>query len=148
MLASLESWALSAFVRTSAYAYPVLEILHIAGLAALVGGLLVLELRVFGVQPAIPLVALGRLVVRIAVGGLALAAASGALLFASRATELAAHPAFLAKLALLALALANAAVFHLRRGLVRHDALARAQAALSIALWLGVIAAGRLIGYL
>lgn len=148
MLSVLEALALAEFIRRSAWAYPVLEIVHLAGLAALFGGLLVLELRVFGLQAAVPLVALGRLVVRIAVAGLLLAAGSGALLFASRATELAAHPAFLVKLVLIALALANAAWFHLRRGLVRHDGMARAQAALSILLWLGVIAAGRLIGYL
>jgi hypothetical protein len=38
-------------------------------------------------------------------------------------------------------------VFHLRDSLARPDAIARAQAVLSLALWLGVISAGRLIAY-
>jgi hypothetical protein len=46
------------------------------------------------------------------------------------------------------LAGANALVFHARDSLRRHDTVARVQAALSLVLWAGVIAAGRLIAYL
>lgn len=146
--ASLEAWPLATLIRTSTWGYPLLEIVHIASFAALVGSLLTLELRVFGLQPAIPLWALGRLAVRVALTGFLLAAASGALMLLSRATELATHPAFLAKLGFLGLAGLNAAVFHVRDGLRRHDGVARLQAALSLVLWFAVIAAGRLIGYI
>lgn len=148
MWQAVEALALAEFVRRSVWAYPALEVVHLGGLAALVGALLVLELRVFGLQPALPLLPLGRLAVRVAMVGFAVAAGSGSLLFAARATELAVHPAFQLKLAGIGLALANAAVFHLRGSLLRHDGVARLQAALSLGLWFGVIAAGRLIGYL
>ena len=63
---ALERWPLAEAIRHSVWAYPVLETLHIAAFATLVGSLLVLELRVFGAQPALSLTALGRLAVRTA----------------------------------------------------------------------------------
>ncbi len=124
-----------------------LETLHIAALATLVGSLLVLELRVFGAQPTLSLTALGRLAVRTALTGFALAVLSGSLLFLSDAIEIAANPAFRVKLVLILMAGGNALVFHARDSLRRHDGVARLQAGLSLALWFGVIAAGRLIAY-
>jgi hypothetical protein len=70
------------------------------------------------------------------------------LLFVSAATEVAANPAFRAKLVLILIAGLNAVVFHARGGLRGRDTLARLQAAASLLLWLSVLAAGRLIAYL
>jgi hypothetical protein len=145
--AAVEAWPLAAAIRRSVWAYPALETVHIAAFACVVGGLLLLELRVFGVQPALPLGALGRLAVRTALAAFAVAAASGLLLFASDAAHIAANPAFRLKLVLILMAGANALVFHARHSLQRHDAVARAQAAASLVLWFGVIAAGRGIAY-
>lgn len=78
--------------------------------------------------------------------GFGLAAASGLLMFA-RAIELMANRAFVIKMGLLALAGANAGLFHARDGLTRLDALARLQTELSLGLWLGGIICGRWIGY-
>jgi hypothetical protein len=146
--AAVEAWPLAAAIRRSAWAYPVLETVHIAAFASLVGSLLLLELRVFGAQPALPLPALGRLAARTALVAFAVAAPSGALLFASDAAHIAANPAFRTKLVLILMAGVNALVFHLRHSLRRHDAVARAQAACSLVLWFCVIAAGRAIAYL
>ena len=79
--------------------------------------------------------------------GFGLAAASGLLMFASQAAELMANRAFVIKMGLLALAGANAGLFHARDGLTRLDALARLQTELSLGLWLGGIICGRWIGY-
>ena len=144
----VEAWPLAEAVRRSVWAYPVLETVHISAVAALVGSLLLLELRVFGVQPALPLTALGRLAVRTALAGFALAAASGSLLFISAATEVAANPAFRLKLVLILMAGVNALVFHARGSLQRHDGIARWLASASLLIWLAVIAAGRMIAYL
>jgi hypothetical protein len=144
----VEVWPLADTVRRSVWVYPVLESVHIAAFAALVGSLLLLELRVFGVQPALPLTSLSRLAVRTALTGFALAAASGSLLFISAATEIAANPAFRLKLVLILIAGVNALVFHARGSLLRHDGLARWQAGASLLIWLAVIAAGRMIAYL
>jgi hypothetical protein len=144
----IEGWPLAEAIRRSVWAYPILEAVHIAAFATLVGSLMVLELRVFGAQPSISHMALGRLVLRIAVPALMMAALAGALLFVSDASQVAANPAFRVKLVLILMALANAVVFHARDSLRRHDRIARWQAGLSIALWLGVITAGRMIAYL
>lgn len=145
--AAVEAWPLAAAIRRSAWAYPVIETAHIGAFAALVGALLLLELRVFGAQPALPLEPLGRLAVRTAVAAFAVALPTGLLLFASDAAHIAANPAFRLKLVLILMAGANALVFHRRHSLRRHDAVARAQAALSLVLWFAVIAAGRAIAY-
>lgn len=145
--ALIEAWPLAELVRRSVWAYPVLESVHIAAFATLVGSLLLLELRVFGVQPALPLPAFAWLAVRTALVAFALAAASGSLLFISAATELAANPAFRLKLVLILMAGVNALVFHARDSLRRQDQMARWQAGASLLIWLAVIAAGRMIAY-
>jgi hypothetical protein len=129
------------------WAYPVLEALHIVGIALLLGNLVLLELRVWGLAPALPLRALARLALGLVLAGFGLAAATGLLMFAAAPAELLAHPVFLLKMGLLAAAGLNAALFHARHGLERADALARLQTALSLGLWLAVIMAGRFIGY-
>ena len=148
MLAMLEATVLAEAIRRSVWAYPLLEAVHIAGVGALFGAVLLLELRVFGVGRDIGVVPLARLVLRTALTAFACAVLSGALLFISAATEVAANPAFRVKLVLILIAGANALVFHARGGLRGGDSLARLQAAASLLLWLSVIVAGRLIGYL
>jgi hypothetical protein len=143
----VEAWPLAAAVRRSVWAYPVLETVHIAAFSALVGALLLLELRVFRAQASLPLRPLGRLAVHTALTGFVIAAVSGALLFVSAAAEMAANPAFRLKLVLILMAGGNAVVFHARDSLRRHDVLARWQAGLSLAIWIAVIACGRLIAY-
>jgi hypothetical protein len=144
----VEAWPIAAAVRRSVWAYPVLETVHIASFAAVVGALLLLELRVFGAQPALPLRPLGRLAVHTALAGFVSAALSGALLFASAAVEMAANPAFRLKLVLILMAGGNALVFHARDSLRLHDRIARWQAGLSLLIWIAVIACGRLIAYI
>jgi hypothetical protein len=79
--------------------------------------------------------------------GFCLAAATGLLMFASQPMELLANRVFTVKLGLVALAGCNAAWFHGRGSLQRGDALAKAQALLSLGLWLAVVACGRFIAY-
>jgi hypothetical protein len=148
LIARIDGSTLADAVRGSVWAYPLLEIVHIAAFAALFGSLLLLELRVFGVGTAIGLRPLTRLAAITALGGFLLAALSGGVMWVSNAVQLSGHPAFLFKLGMIGMAGANAAVFHWRDSVGRHDAVARTQAALSLALWIGVIGAGRLIAYL
>lgn len=136
------------WLRGSLWAWPALEVVHIAGIALLFGSLVLLELRVLGLAPTLPLPALARLALPLTLGGFALAASSGLLMFAADPGTLLVHPAFRWKMLLLALAGLNAALFHARGGLARCDAPARVQVVLSLSIWLGVILAGRLIAYL
>jgi len=148
ILGALETSRVAEAMRESVWAYPLLETVHIASFAALIGSVLLFELRVFGVARAVGVVPLARLALRTAIIAFVCAAISGVLLFIPSAQELAAHPAFLAKLVLILVVGLNAAVFHLRGGVRGHDALARLQAMASLVLLLAVLAAGRLIAYL
>jgi hypothetical protein len=136
-----------AWLATHPYAYPLLEVAHIAGIALLVGNLVLFELRVWGLGAALPVQALARLALPLALAGFALAAGSGALMFASQPADLLASRVFLIKLALVALAGLNAAMFHWRGGSAHIDAAARVQTLLSLGLWLAVILCGRWIAY-
>ena len=129
------------------WAYPALEIVHLIGVALLLGGLLVLELRLWGASRELAIGPLARLTLPMVGMGFGLALLSGLLMFATQAQELLNHRIFLAKMGLLMLAGTNAALFHARQGLQRLDTLTRLQTALSVMLWLGVLAAGRLIAY-
>ena len=136
-----------AWIGSHAWAYPALEVVHLLGLALLLGNLVAFELRVLGAAPALPLAAHARLALTLALAGFALLALSGLLMFASQPQELLANRAFLAKLGLVALAGVNAAAFHARGGLARMDRIARVQTLLSLGLWIGAIIAGRWIAY-
>jgi hypothetical protein len=129
------------------WAYPALEVLHLVGIALLLGNLVLLELRVLGAAPALPLPALARAALAVALAGFGLAATSGLLMFASQPLELLANRVFTLKMLLLLTAGSNAAWFHGRGSLQRLDGLARAQALLSLGLWLAVLTCGRFIAY-
>jgi hypothetical protein len=130
------------------WAYPMLEVVHITGIALLLGNLLLLEARVWGMATALPVRPLARLSLGLARLGFGLAALSGSLMFATMPAELLANRAFTAKIVLILLAGANAGWFHGRRSLDRLDGVARALMAVSTVLWLLVITCGRWIGYL
>ena len=147
VLTVIEAWPISDAIRRSVWVYPALETIHIAAFATVFGSLMLLELRVFGAAPAVPLSPLARLAVPVALIAFALAAFAGALMLISNATELVSNLAFQIKLGLIGAAGANALWFHRRDGIARHDAVAKAQSLLSVMLWLGVIACGRLIAY-
>lgn len=134
-------------LRSSAWAYPALEVVHIVGIALLLGNLVALEIRVWGGAAALPVRALARLSLGIALAGFGLAAASGLLMFATQAAELLANRSFVWKMGLLATAGCNAAWFHGRGSLQKLDLVARVQMLVSTALWLGVIVCGRWIAY-
>lgn len=136
------------WLASNVYAYPLLEAAHIAGIALLLGNLALLELRVWGAAHELPLPALARWTLTLALSGFGIVAASGLLMFASQPQEMLANRAFVIKMSLIALAGCNAAWFHARGGVARPDATARALTALSSGLWIAAIISGRWIGYL
>lgn len=132
-------------MRQSADVYPVVNVLHLLGLVMLLGAIGIVDLRLMGAWRSLPAEALSRALTPVAVAGLFLLALTGPLLFAADAVALTGSSLFLWKLALIALALGNAAVFRLRRR-PRGAGVAIAAFA-SLALWLSVAALGRLIAY-
>ena len=135
------------WITTHPWAYPLLEVVHILGIALLFGSLVLLELRVWGLAADLPLRSLARLALRVTLLGFALAATSGSLMLASQWSELQGNRALITKMVLLALAGMNAIAFHARGGLDKADCIARLQTALSLGLWVLVVACGRFIAY-
>jgi len=136
-----------ASITSSAWAYPALEIVHIAGIAMLFGNLVLLEMRVFGKGAALPVPDLARLSLGIAGCGFALAAASGLFMFATQPGELLANRAFTLKMLLLFAAGCNAAWFHGRGSLEKLDGTARIMMVVSTLIWVAVMVCGRWIAY-
>lgn len=142
-------------LRLSTWVYPLVNATHILGVALLVGGILPLDLRLAGLWRAVPVAPLWTILTRGAATGLALAIASGLLLFATRASEYALSQLFLAKMLVVATGAANALALHLSAGVELRDMLftdrvprrVRAVAVLSLSLWLAALLLGRLVAY-
>ncbi len=150
LLASIEGLALATWARESPsiWAYPTILTLHTVGLAIVVGVNVVVDLRLLGRAPRIPLLAL-RALFPIMWWGFAINLASGVLLFMADATTKAGQRVFYVKLALIVVALivARSVSTHLRQQEVPTAKL-RTLALLSLILWAGAIVAGRLMAYL
>ncbi len=129
------------------WAYPALEVVHILGISLLIGNLVLLELRVFGKGATLPVKDLARLGLSLVAIGFCMVAASGLLMFATRAAELLANRAFTLKMLLLTCAACNAAWFHGRGSLDKLDTTAKAQMVVSTLLWVAIVSCGRWIAY-
>jgi hypothetical protein len=154
-LHAVESSGLGRFMRESLWAYPIAETLHIIGIAALYGSLLVVELRLLGLGRRIPVAPLARLALPWSLAGFVLAAAMGLAMFSAHAAEFIEQRVFLLKMSLILLAGINAAIFHTGpfTAVARWETgvpppAARVAAAVSLALWTSVIVCGRLLAYL
>lgn len=141
LVAALGTWPGAVLLQRSGTAYLLVNAAHILGVGLLVGAILPLDLRLLGFFRTVPLAAVEPFLVRVAATGLALALATGVWLFTVKPAEYLTNEAFLIKLALLAAALLNIVLRH------RIAGFARAAAALSFLLWLGVLVAGRWIGF-
>ncbi|CQR61170.1 DUF6644 family protein [Streptomyces leeuwenhoekii] len=152
----LERSGLGEAVRTTPLVYSSLESVHILGIALLVGPAVAFDLRLLGAgRRLLPVTAAARHLLPLARFGFVVAAASGVVLFVAGAVAVGDSGAAPWKLGLLILAGVNTAVFH--RGVLRRvdgwdigvssPVRARAAAVVSILVWSGVIAAGRLLAY-
>lgn len=126
-------------------AYPVANVLHVLGLALLLGPVLLMDLRVLGAFPALPKAPFVAALRPFAVAGLLLLLPSGAVLFAADAASLAQSGAFRLKLILVGLGLANALLFTVAGALSGRAAGAMALA--SLLIWTAAAIVGRWIAY-
>ncbi|AZO11912.1 MULTISPECIES: hypothetical protein [unclassified Mesorhizobium] len=151
-LAGIEQLALVRGLKASFVAYPIVNALHILAVGALLTSVALMDLRVCGMFRALPYAAFTGLLRRTAFVAFAGALVTGSLLFSVRASAYAAMPIFLAKMTLILLAGINFLGFlWLGRGRGGDEpagGLAAMLAALSLALWIGVLLAGRFIGFL
>lgn len=142
-----------AWMRGVTWAYPTVETLHIVALATLFGAITVVDLRILGFSRALPVSALFRHALPLAMLAFCLAAATGLLLFLAHADDLVGNRVFVLKICLIGVAGTNAAIFH-SSGWGNPEKWggsaplpARVLALLSLLTWLGVIACGRWIAY-
>lgn len=155
-LHTVEASGLGRFMREALYAYPAAEAVHIASLALLFGSIVLVDLRLLGLGRGIAPVPLVRFAVPWSLAGFVLAAMTGLLMFSAHVAEFLDHPVFLLKMGLILAGGANAAWLHYgplraisgRSGNETIPPGIRFAAGLSIVLWLGVIACGRLLAYL
>ncbi|MGQ0582107.1 MAG: DUF6644 family protein [Reyranella sp.] len=150
----ISAWPGATLLQQSGTAYLVVNAVHILGVGMLVGGILPLDLRLIGVYRAVPLDVIGPFLSRSAAAGLVLAVLTGLWLFTVKPLEYLDNAAFLWKMGLLAVALANVGLQHRNRhfqiALAGGDvhASVRLVAGFSVILWLLVLLAGRWIGFL
>ena len=154
-LEALQNSAFSGWVvgSNSIWAYPMILTMHTVGLGIVVGAAAVLDMRLLGVGPGIPLAEMER-VFPLFWTGFTINLISGVMLFISEAADKATQPVFIIKLSLIAIGVAVTA--RIRRVMFRSGAAAaasipseaRALAMGSLATWAGAIVAGRLMAYL
>ena len=155
-LKSLEDSGVAISLRGSLYYFPFIESVHVMALGVVFGTILVVDLRALGVASTNrPFTRLSAELLRITWGAFAVSALTGSLMFVTNARVYAHNTAFQVKMVLLALAGLNMAIFHLTAGrsvaswnqAPTAPKAGRLTAAASLALWLGIILAGRVIGF-
>jgi hypothetical protein len=153
----LQSTSIASAIGENEILFPWIESVHVLAIVLVVGTIWIVDLRLLGIASRDVVV---RRVLRDVVpytwGAFVIAALTGSLLFSSDAVHYAHNRLFEAKLVLLALAGLNMAAFHLIgvRDIERWDTAkghppfaARAAGAISLVLWIGVVALGRGIGF-
>ena len=149
----LQGTWLATMVAEKLWAYPLFETMHTIGMALLIGSLGLINLRVLGYKPELPILGTRELL-PLAWLGFTLNAISGTALFTSDAVMFFESYTFRIKILLIILGGINAALLGRR---VFRDAAAGVApapttgtkwiAATSLVFWFGAIIAGRLIAY-
>lgn len=149
--AAVAATAPATALRESLLLFPLLQLVHVLGLGLLAGVIVIVDLRLLGRRlVAVPASQVLGQALPLVWAGFALVVLSGLAMFAAQAEKLVLNQFLQLKLTLLALAGLNMAWFHRRYGArVGREPPpgARASAVLSLALWAGIVAAGRLIAY-
>jgi len=152
----LEKTPWSIALHESLWVYPIVETVHVLTLCLFLGTAVMVDLRLLGLTMRhIPMSQVARQLLPWTAAGFGIMVMSGALLFYAIPVRTYLNIFFRVKIVMLLLAGLNAWVFH--RTLYRRVAEwdldpvppkgARVAAALSLVLWAGIVAAGRMIAY-
>lgn len=156
---ALEASGLGQAMRQWLWLYPAVEIVHIVGLGLLFGSIVVFDLRLLGFSRNISVKRLARHVLPWSAASFLLIVPSGLLMFIAHATEFIDSGVFATKMLLIMAAGVNAGLFHtitfrtadvwdseeMRK--LPPPPSARLAGALSLLVWISVIACGRLLAY-
>ena len=134
LAAWLEATALAQHLKAARWTYPLVNAGHIFGIALLVGAIVPMDVAILRSRHEV--VALLR---PWAIAGLLIAAVFGGLLFITQAGDYIDSRWFLAKIAVVALALTNAAL--------SLGTATRRAASVSLLLWPTALILGRMVGY-
>jgi len=154
-VAYLKSTSISHIMTTSPLAWPLCETLHFVGLALLIGGAGLIDLRLMGLMRGIPLRAVMQMRKWAAVG-VGINVVTGALFFIGAPDQYIHNPAWKAKLLFLAVAMVNVAIFETTQG-KRMLALSadadtprsfKIAGAVSMASWFLVLYFGRMLPFI
>src|SRR5579863_5878319 len=152
----LEATSLATRIRGSLLLFPLLESIHVIGLALVFGTIAVIDLRLLGIAST------NRSFTRMASdilkwtwAAFAVTALTGALMFITNAPVYYHNFYFRAKMVLLAISGVNMLVFELTAGRTIHGwdtapsapASGKAVATVSLVVWISIIFMGRLIGF-
>ena len=146
---------LSQWIQATYWLWPVLEIIHFFGLTLLMGGLIIVDLRMIGFFPSVSLQGVKKLLPFVVFGFL-LNLITGIFFIFGDPSRYAINVGFQIKLILILLAGGNAAIYHFKvesyvpdlRSSSRRPPLAVKLVGLtSLGLWTAVLLLGRLIPY-
>src|ERR1700748_3214303 len=152
----LAATALAARIRESLLLFPLLEATHVLGLALVFGTILVIDLRLLGAASSHrPFRHVASDIFRWTWAAFVLTAATGALMFITNAPVYFHNFYFRTKMLLLGIAGLNMLVFEITAGrtIQRWDrassapGVGKAVAVVSLAMWIGVIFRGAMIGF-
>ena len=144
---------LAEFLRNSLWLYPLVNTGHIIGIALLVGSALAMDCRLLGCWPSIRLKSVITVFQTLAFTGIILTTTCGLLLFITSPVDYLQSDIFIAKIALIFIALTNAITLRLsaswKNVLIANNwgIQPKVQALISLLLWLTIVFLGRLIGY-
>jgi hypothetical protein len=157
VLGWLQSTPIASAIAENEILFPWIESVHVLAIVLVVGTISIVDLRLLGVASLdLTVRRLMHDVIPYTWGAFVVAATTGSLMFSSDAVHYAHNRLFQGKLVLLALAGLNMAAFHLLgvRDIERWDTstghtpkAAKAAAAISLMIWIGVVALGRGIGF-
>ena len=157
LLVWLEGSALGEFMRSSGvWAYGVVNLVHILGIATLFGSVLALDLRLLGLWRRVPLASIETPTLTLAACGFGVAVASGMCLLSTNGTEYVGNPFLTLKLSAIGLGLVNVVTVQFlpvwrRRAIEPHGPRERLALRIiggtSLACWSMAVACGRMIGY-
>ncbi|WP_240722756.1 hypothetical protein [Poseidonocella sp. HB161398] len=156
LLRDIEQSGSANAIRLVPHVYPILECIHILGIALLVGSAIAVDLRLMGVWGRrLRVTELSNVLLPLAHLGFGLVSVSGALLFTAVARSVGESAAAPWKFSLIGVAALNIVVFHFgiyRRishwdGSAKPPIQARLAGAISAVCWICVLVAGRYLAY-
>ncbi len=143
-------------IRDSLLLFPLLESVHVIGLALVFGTITIIDLRLLGAASASrSFRRMSAEIMKWTWAAFAVTALTGVLMFITNATVYYNNVYFRAKIALLVLAAINVMVFELTAGKSMQQwdqapsapRIGRVVATVSLVVWVGVIVTGRMIGF-